>query len=61
LENKEASALSSDEDVLDLEANERRLIRKALERTDNNKAKAAGLLNITWQALDRRMKKFGME
>ena len=61
LENKEASALSPDEDVLDLEANERKLIRKALERTENNKSKAAALLNITWQALDRRMKKFGME
>ena len=46
---------------LDLEENERRLIRKALEQAGNNKSKAASLLNITWQALDRRMKKYGME
>ncbi len=46
---------------LDLEENERRLILKALEKAGNNKSKAAALLNITWQALDRRMKKYGME
>ncbi len=43
---------------LDLEENERQLIRKALEQAGNNKSKAADLLNITWQALDRRMKKY---
>ncbi len=48
-------------DDLDLEENERRLIRIALEQADNNKSKAAALLKITWQALDRRMKKYGME
>jgi DNA-binding protein Fis len=32
-----------------------------LKRTDNNKSKAAAMLNVTWQALDRRMKKFGLE
>ena len=46
---------------LDLEENEQRLIRKALEQAGNNKSKAASLLNITWQALDRRMKKYNME
>lgn len=46
---------------LDLEENEKRLIRLALEKAGNNKSKAAALLNITWQALDRRMKKYGME
>jgi DNA-binding NtrC family response regulator len=46
---------------LDLEENERRLIQAALDRSGNNKSKAAALLNITWQALDRRMKKYGME
>jgi DNA-binding NtrC family response regulator len=46
---------------LDLEENERRLISLALEKSGNNKSKAAALLNITWQALDRRMKKYGME
>lgn len=46
---------------LDLEENERRLIQIALEQSGNNKSKAAALLNITWQALDRRMKKYNME
>ncbi len=45
----------------DLEKNEKQLIQKALDRSDNNKSKAASLLNITWQALDRRMKKYNME
>ncbi len=54
-------ASGNSEVVLDLEENERRLIRLALEKADNNKSKAAQLLNITWQALDRRMKKYGME
>jgi len=45
----------------DLESNEKKLILKALEKAGGNKAKAAALLRITWQALDRRMKKFGME
>ncbi len=45
----------------DLEENERRLIQEALNRSDNNKSKTALLLNITWQTLDRRMKKYNME
>ncbi len=45
----------------DLEENERQLIQKALNQSGNNKSKAAALLNITWQALDRRMKKYNME
>ncbi|RLC51672.1 MAG: sigma-54-dependent Fis family transcriptional regulator [Candidatus Cloacimonadota bacterium] len=45
----------------DLEENEIRLIKKVLEITDNNKSKAAELLNITWNALDRRLKKYGIE
>ncbi|VAW30101.1 Response regulator of zinc sigma-54-dependent two-component system [hydrothermal vent metagenome] len=60
----EASGISSDipsDFGLDLEENERQLIRKALSRSGNNKSKAASLLNITWQALDRRMKKYNME
>lgn len=48
-------------DNLDLEFHEKQLIQKALVRTGNNKSKAAILLNVTWQALDRRMKKFGLE
>ena len=50
-----------DPENFDLEANEKMLISKALERSGNNKSKAAALLKITWQALDRRMKKYGME
>lgn len=50
-----------DPESFDLEANEKMLISKALERSGNNKSKAAALLKITWQALDRRMKKYGME
>ena len=42
----------------DLEEAEKKLIIKALEKVNNNKSKAAELLNITWQSLDRRMKKF---
>ncbi|RLD88474.1 MAG: sigma-54-dependent Fis family transcriptional regulator, partial [Bacteroidetes bacterium] len=45
----------------DLESNEKKLILKALEKAEGNKAKAAALLRITWQALDRRMKKYGLE
>lgn len=47
-------------DVFDLEQSEKNLIQKALVKTNNNKAQAAELLNITWQALNRRMKKFGL-
>ncbi len=46
---------------LDLEENERQLIQRALDMSGNNKSKAALLLNITWQALDRRMKKYKIE
>ncbi|RLD56778.1 MAG: sigma-54-dependent Fis family transcriptional regulator [Bacteroidetes bacterium] len=50
-----------DTDNLDMEFHEKNLIKKALARSGNNKSKAATLLNVTWQALDRRMKKFGLE
>jgi len=46
---------------LDLELHEKQLIQEALNRSGNNKSKAATLLNVTWQALDRRMKKFGLD
>jgi DNA-binding NtrC family response regulator len=46
------------EEIWDLEQAELRLIRKALVRANNNKSKAAELLKISWQSLDRRMKKF---
>ena len=45
----------------DLEENIKQLILKAMKRSGNNKSKAAKLLNVTWQALDRRAKKYGLE
>lgn len=48
-------------DDFNLESNEKRLILRAIQKAEGNKAKAASLLHITWQALDRRMKKFGLE
>ncbi len=48
------------EEIWDLEVSEKRLIKKALERSNNNKSKAADFLNISWQSLDRRMKKFDL-
>ncbi|MCF7920843.1 MAG: sigma-54 dependent transcriptional regulator [Candidatus Cloacimonetes bacterium] len=46
---------------LDLENMEKKMVITALEKADNNKSKAATLLNITRQALDRRIKKFDLE
>ncbi|WP_101260462.1 sigma-54-dependent transcriptional regulator [Labilibaculum filiforme] len=51
---------STDEN-LDLELVEMDCIKKALERSNNNKSRAADLLNITWQSLDRRIKKYKIE
>ncbi len=48
------------EEIWDMEMAELRLIKKALEKANNNKSKAAELLNISWQSLDRRMKKFDL-
>ncbi len=45
------------EEILDLQLLERQTIEKALQKTGNNKVQAAKLLNISWQALDRRLKK----
>jgi len=52
--------LERSEIIFDLDLAEKNLILKALEKCESNKAKAAKLLNITWQSLDRRMKKFGI-
>lgn len=49
-----------EKDDFDLENIEKRTIEKALEKCNNNKSKTASLLNITWQSLDRRLKKFGL-
>ncbi len=55
------NSISQNYDSLDLELHEKQLIQKALARSGNNKSKAATLLNVTWQALDRRMKKFDLD
>ncbi len=49
------------QDTLDLAEIEKNVILRALEQANNNKSKAAELLNITWQALDRRLEKFGLK
>ncbi len=49
-----------DENTFSLIENEKRTILKALEKTGYHKRKSAELLGITWQALDRRMKRFGL-
>ncbi len=46
------------EDQFDLELVERSLIKKALDKCANNKSQAAKLLNISWNALHRKMTKF---
>jgi DNA-binding NtrC family response regulator len=58
--NEVKNVSSPDEDTFDLEVAERKLLVKALEKSGNNKSKAAELLNISWQSLDRRMKKFSL-
>jgi len=59
----ESGKLSTNEtkSKYDLEANEIELIKEVLKITDNNKSRAAELLNITWNALDRRLKKYGID
>ncbi|CAG0907940.1 unnamed protein product [Cyprideis torosa] len=55
------SGIENAEENFDLESNEKQLIIKALEKAEGNKSRAASILNITWQSLNRRMKKFGIE
>ncbi len=50
-----------DDSILDLEILEKSTIIKALKQAGNNKTQAALLLNITWQALERRLKKYGID
>jgi len=52
------SQIPGDKPVMDLEEMEKQMILRALKQAGNNKAKAAELLNISWQSLDRRLKKF---
>jgi DNA-binding NtrC family response regulator len=49
--------VGSPNDTFDLEVMEKRLIMKALRQSGNNKSRAARLLNISWQALDRKLHK----
>ncbi len=44
-----------------LEKLEEKMIRKALQKTGNNKTKAAGLLQITRTSLNRRIKKYNLD
>ncbi len=53
-------AIAHNDVLWDLELAERRLIKSALDKSNNNKSKAAELLNISWQSLDRRLKKFDL-
>jgi len=53
-------AASQAEPVLDLDILQKNAIIQALKQSGFNKTRAASLLNITWQALERRMKKFGL-
>lgn len=45
-------------EIYDLEQLEKQTIQKALIKTNNNKLKAAKLLNLSWQALERRISKY---
>ncbi len=58
--NKITKEDDSSDELLDIELSEKKLIMKALERSEYNKSKAAVLLNISWQSLDRRLKKYGI-
>jgi DNA-binding NtrC family response regulator len=50
----------SEDGILDLEILEKNAIVKALKQANNNKAQTARLLNITWQALERRLIKYNL-
>lgn len=52
---------SIESDTFDLQEIEKRTIIKALEKVHYNKAEAARLLNIEWNALYRRIKKYNIE
>ncbi len=49
-----------EEELYDLKEVEKKTIVKALEKTGYNKNEAAKLLNIEWNALYRRMQKYGI-
>ena len=47
--------------TFNLDELEKNTIIKALAKTNNNKSEAAKLLNIEWNALYRRLQKYGIE
>ena len=47
-----------EEEIYDLELLEQTTIQKALIKTRGNKQQAANLLNLSWQALERRIEKY---
>jgi DNA-binding NtrC family response regulator len=57
LSNETETGFSLIPENLDLALAEKKLIQKALQKAGNNKTKAAESLNISWYALDRKMKK----
>ncbi len=57
---EEASISDTTNESFDLERIEKNIIKKALLKA-NSKSGAAKLLNISWQSLDRRLKKYEMD
>ncbi len=57
----QTNKVKDNEEVLDLVSVEKENIIKALSITKNNKTKASKLLNISRQALDRKIKKFDLK
>ena len=55
----EVSISDTTNEIFDLEQIEEKTIKKALLKADS-KSDAAKLLNISWQSLDRRLKKYGI-
>lgn len=59
-ENGEKKRMETEE-IYDLELIEKDAISRAMKTVNNNKLKAAKLLKITWQALERRLKKYNLQ
>jgi DNA-binding NtrC family response regulator len=53
----ESPCCGDESEILDLQKLEQTAIERAMIKTGNNKVQAAKLLNISWQALDRRLRK----
>lgn len=58
---KQRQVNAQSNETLDLNALEKESIRKALKSTRNNKSKAANMLHISRQALDRKIKKYNIQ